>query len=166
MRHRSEDSNKPTPAAEARLQNIWQIVAECFHFIENDDQARAKGLTQEEHQRRHALFAWAFFTGMEYAIAHPNRAVRLAKDKLNANDQEAKLVDAIAEVVAEHLFPKPKVDVNKVLAMKEGYSQTPADTQQVRPAFDGQGRLTWVQTEGEAPFPWEYELETWEGSSE
>lgn len=165
MSRRSEPNKEPTDGQVARVKEIWQRVAESFHAIEDDEQAIAKGLTQEEHARRHGLFAWAFLIGMEYALTHPNRAARMYRAKLAAGDQEDKPVDIIAEHLL-HLFPRQD-NPNLILGLKEVYeTQSATDALPIKPEFDERGRLVWADTHGEAPFPWAWELESWEDSSE
>lgn len=164
MSDRSSKPDAPTEAQVKRMQTIWQAVSECFHFIETDDQAKAKGLTHEEHGRRHALFAWAFMVGMEYTATYPNRAIRLIRDKRLGGDTETNLVDPIAEALLE-LFPKAKVDKDAVLKLRDGYGSREADVLSIKPVFNEQGQLQWEDTDRH-PFDWEYELEDWHDSSE
>ena len=164
MSDRSKESTPPTPQADARVKEIWQALSDSFHVIEDDELAQARGITKEEHARRHYLFAWAFMIGMEYTATHPRRATRLIRDKAAGKDDEVIFVDQISEAIL-YLFPQAKLDPNRILAMKEGYGQTSGEVVKVKPVFDDRGMLSWEETDS-FPFDWEYELETWEDSSE
>lgn len=160
---RKSDSPEPTESAKQRQYEIWHRLSEAFHIIETDRQAQYKGISPEEHERRHWLFCWAFFIGMEYMATNPQRGARIILDKRRAQDGEAKYVDAIAEHLLS-LFPEPQVAKDWPLQLAERMKE-PVDTEPVAPAFDDKGRLVWETVDG-WPFPWENELEDWSGSTE
>ena len=164
MSNRSNPAPEPTEAQKQRMQNIWQAMSECFHFIETDEQASMKGLSKEEHARRHAVWAWGVMVGMEYTATYPKRALKMIQDKKLGGDSETILVDAMAEALLP-LFPSPKPNQNKVLELRDSYTELPANVLGIKPVFTADGKLYWEETDTH-PFDWEFELETWEDSSE
>lgn len=110
-----------------RAKQIYNTLAGLLHlYIGDDDYDTNRGISPEEHARRHFVFFAGFVAALDYMYEYPHTAVKLYKEykQLLAPEDQTSTTDEAMSSINEELFPSQPVDpIDKLAKLAKEYKE-------------------------------------------